>query len=243
VATDDARTLIQGYLHRSPSGGWLPPDKAAALLACYGIRLTELTPVSSADEAVRVAARLGGPVVLKADVRGLLHKTDAGAIQLDLHTELEIKRAWRLLTGKFGSRLHQVLLQPMITGGTEVILGVAQEPVFGPLIIFGLGGVATDVMADHMARLVPLTDTDADELIHSIRSAPLLLGHRGSPPADLAALQEMLLRVSRLADDLPEVAELDLNPVIARPDGVFAVDARIRLAPAEPRDLFLRELR
>jgi acyl-CoA synthetase (NDP forming) len=98
-------------------------------------------------------------------------------------------------------------------------------------------------MADHMARLVPLTDTDADELIHSIRSAPLLLGHRGSPPADLAALQEMLLRVSRLADDLPEVAELDLNPVIARPDGVFAVDARIRLAPAEPRDLFLRELR
>ena len=243
VATDDARTLIQGYLHRSPSGGWLPPDKAAALLACYGIRLTELTPVSSADEAVRVAARLGGPVVLKADVRGLLHKTDAGAIQLDLHTELEIKRAWRLLTGKFGSRLHQVLLQPMITGGTEVILGVAQEPVFGPLIIFGLGGVATDVMADHMARLAPLTDTDADELIHSIRSAPLLLGHRGSPPADLAALQEMLLRVSRLADDLPEVAELDLNPVIARPDGVFAVAARIRLAPAEPRDLFLRELR
>ena len=243
VATDEARALIQTYLHRSPNGGWLPPDKAAALLACYGIQLTELTPVSSADEAVRVAAGLGGPVVLKADVPGLLHKTDAGAVQLDLRTELEIRRAWRLLTSKFGPRLRQVLLQPMISGGTEVIIGVAQEPIFGPLIIFGLGGVATDVLADHTARLAPLTDTDAYELIHSIRSAPLLLGHRGSPAADLTALQETLLRTSRLADDLPEIAELDLNPVIARQDGVFAVDTRIRLTPAKPRDLFLRKLR
>ena len=243
VATDEARALIQTYLHRSPNGGWLPPDKAAALLACYGIQLTGLTPVSSADEAVRVAAGLGGPVVLKADVPGLLHKTDAGAVQLDLRTELEIRRAWRLLTSKFGPRLRQVLLQPMISGGTEVIIGVAQEPIFGPLIIFGLGGVATDVLADHTARLAPLTDTDANELIHSIRSAPLLLGHRGSPAADLTALQETLLRISRLADDLPEIAELDLNPVIARQDGVFAVDTRIRLTPAKPRDLFLRKLR
>jgi acyl-CoA synthetase (NDP forming) len=115
--------------------------------------------------------------------------------------------------------------------------------VFGPLIVFGLGGVATDVLADHAARLSPLTDTGAGELIRSVRSAPLLLGHRGAPQADLAALREMLLRVSRLADDLPEVAELDLNPVIARPDGVFAVDARIRLTPVRPQDPFLRKLR
>jgi len=243
VTPDDARALIQGYLHRFPTGGWLPPDKVAELLQCYGIPLTELTPAGSADEAVKAAAAVGGPVVLKADVPGLLHKTDAGAVQLDLRTEIEIRRAWRLLTSKFGPRLRQVLLQPMITGGTEVIIGVAQEPVFGPLIIFGLGGVATDVLADHTARLTPLTDTDADELIHSIRSAPLLLGHRGSPPADLAALRDTLLRISRLADDLPEVAELDLNPVIARPDGVAAVDARIRITPAKPQDLFLRKLR
>ena len=243
IAPDDARALIQDCLHRSPTGGWLPPGKVSELLACYGIRLTELTPVSSADEAVRTAARIGGPVVLKADVPGLLHKTDAGAVQLDLRSELEIRRAWRLLTGKFGPRLRQVLIQPMITGGTEVIIGVAQEPVFGPLVIFGLGGVATDVLADHTARLAPLTNTDADELIHSIRSAPLLIGHRGSPPADLSALRETLLRISRLADDLPEIAELDLNPVIARPDGVAAVDARIRIAPAKPQDLFLRKLR
>jgi acyl-CoA synthetase (NDP forming)/GNAT superfamily N-acetyltransferase len=127
--------------------------------------------------------------------------------------------------------------------GTEVIIGVVQEPVFGPLVVFGLGGVATDVLADRAARLAPLTDADADELIRSIRSAPLLLGFRGSQAADLKALQDLLLRVSRLADDLPELAELDLNPVIARPDGVAVVDARIRLAPAEPQDPFLRRLR
>ena len=127
--------------------------------------------------------------------------------------------------------------------GTEVIIGVVQEPVFGPLVVFGLGGLATDVLADRAARLAPLTDADADELIRSIRSAPLLIGFRGSQAADLKALQDLLLRVSRLADDLPELAELDLNPVIARPDGVAVVDARIRLAPAEPQDPFLRRLR
>ncbi len=108
--------------------------------------------------------------------------------------------------------------------------------------MFGLGGVATDVLADRTARLAPLTDTDAHEPIRSIRSAPLLLGHRGQSAADLPALQDLLLRISRLADDLPEVAELDLSPVIARPDGAPAVDARIRLAPTEPQHPFLRKL-
>ncbi len=242
VATDDARAVVRNYLSRAPRGGWLPPGQVSALLASYGIRLVSLEPVSSADSAVRAAATLRGPVVLKADVAGVLHKSDAGAVQLDLRTETDIRRAYRLLTGKFGLRLRQVLLQPMITGGTEVIVGVVQEPVFGPLVVFGLGGVATDVLDDRTARLAPLTDTDADELVRSIRSAPLLLGHRGQPAADLPALQDLLLRVSRLAEDLPEVTELDLNPVIARPDGAPAVDARIRLAPTEPQDPFLRKL-
>jgi len=115
--------------------------------------------------------------------------------------------------------------------------------MFGPLVVFGLGGVATEVLADHAARLAPVTETDADTLINSIRSAPLLHGHRGSPAADLAALRDVLMRVSRLADDLPEVTELDLNPVIARPDGVVAVDARIKVAAQAPQDPFLRRLR
>jgi acyl-CoA synthetase (NDP forming) len=128
-------------------------------------------------------------------------------------------------------------------GGVETIVGVVQEPVFGPVVVFGLGGVATEVLGDHAARLAPLTDTDAAELIATVRAAPLLFGHRGSPAVDTAALADLLLRVSRLADDLPEVAELELNPVIARPDGVHIGDVRVRVAAAAPRDPFLRQLR
>jgi acyl-CoA synthetase (NDP forming) len=227
--------------HRDHKQLRVEPELAGDDFLDDGIPLAGLTPVNSADDAVRAAADLGGPVVLKADVPGLVHKTDAGAVQLDLRTEADIRRACHELTAKFGPHAR-VLIQPMITGGTEVIIGVAQEPVFGPLVVFGLGGVATDVLADRAARLAPLTDTDADELIRSIRSAPLLLGYRGAQPADVAALQQTLLRVSRLADDIPEIAELDLNPVIARPDGVSAVDARVRLMPVQPQDPFLRRL-
>jgi len=135
------------------------------------------------------------------------------------------------------------LAGPTLSGGVEVLVGVVQEPVFGPLVVFGLGGVATDVLGDHSARLTPLTDADADDLIHGGHAAPLLLGHGGTPPVDTAALAAVLLRVSRLAGDLPEVAELDLNPVIASPGGAQATGARIRLSPAQPRDPFLRQLR
>jgi len=131
----------------------------------------------------------------------------------------------------------------MITGGTEVMIGVKDDQMFGPLVVFGLGGVATEVLADHAARLAPLTEADADTLVNSVRSAPLLHGHRGAPAADLAALRDVLLRVSRLTEDLPEIAELDLNPVIARTDSAVAVDARIRVAPQVPQDPFLRRLR
>src|ERR1700744_1879179 len=131
----------------------------------------------------------------------------------------------------------------MITGGTEVLVGVQDDQMFGPLVVFGLGGGATEVLSDHAARLAPLTEAGAALLINSIRSAPLRHGHRGSPAADLAALRDVLLRVSRLTDDLPEVTELDLNPVIARPDSAIAVDARIRVAPTDSQDPFLRRLR
>jgi acyl-CoA synthetase (NDP forming) len=243
IRTEDARTLVRGFLHATLGGGWMPPDKTAALLRCYGIPLAELTPARTEDEAVSVFEAVAGPVVLKADVPGLLHKTDAGAVELDLRTEADVRGAYRRLAERFGERQRQVLVQPMIAGGTEVIVGVADDHVFGSLVVFGLGGVATDVLADHAARLTPLTDTDADKLIHSVRSAPLLLGHRGRPAADLGALRDLLLRVSRLADDLPEVIELDLNPVIARPDGVYVVDARVKVRPYQAQDPFLRKLR
>jgi len=127
--------------------------------------------------------------------------------------------------------------------GVETIVGVVQDPVFGPLVVFGLGGVTTDVLGDRSARLTPLTDADAKAMIGELRAAPLLLGRAGSYSVDTAGLADVLTRVSRLADDLPEVAELDLNPVIARRDGVQAVDVRVRVAPAAPRDPFLRQLR
>jgi len=242
IRAEEARTIVHEFL-AGGGEGWLLPDETAKLLSCYGISLTELIPVADEEAAVQAAARAAGPVVLKADVPGLVHKTDAGAVQLDLRTQADVRSAYRWLRDRFGGQLRTIYLQPMITGGTEVIAGVADDDMFGPLIVFGLGGTATDVLADHAARLAPLTDTDAGQLIGSIRSAPLLHGHRGAPPADLTALRDLLMRVSRLAEDLPEITELDLNPVIARPDGVYPVDARIKVAPAEARDPFLRKLR
>jgi acyl-CoA synthetase (NDP forming)/GNAT superfamily N-acetyltransferase len=243
IRDDDARALVHEFLGTG-DGGWLPPDVTAALLRCYGIPLAELVPARSQDEAVAAfTAGRGVPVVLKADVPGLVHKTDAGGVELDLRTEADVRAAYRQLEERFGRKLRTILVQPMIGDGTEVIVGVADDHLFGPLVVFGLGGVATEVLADHAARLTPLTDVDADMLIRSIRSAPLLLGHRGSPAADLGALRDLLLRVSRLADDMPEVTDLDLNPVIARPDGVFVVDARVKVAPYAPQDPFLRKLR
>ena len=239
----DARELLAGFLARHPAGGWLPPSQVAELLASYQIPLVASRSARSEQEAAQAAAELGGRVVVKAEAEGLVHKTDAGAVNLDLRTPREVSDAYRALEVSLGSRLRRVLVQPMIADGVEVLIGVVQEPMFGPLVVFGLGGVAANLLGDHAARLTPLTDADADELLHEVHAAPLLFGYRGAGPADTGALADTLLRISRLADDLPEVAELDLNPVIARPDGVFAVDARVRVSPAEPQDPFLRQLR
>jgi acyl-CoA synthetase (NDP forming)/RimJ/RimL family protein N-acetyltransferase len=238
-----ARELVGSFLERVPGGGWLSPAEVDELLRCYGIPVVESRFAHDAEGVAAAAAALGGHVALKADVPGLVHKSDSGAVELDLHGPADVRRALRRLEKRFAGRLAGVLVQPMITGGTELIIGVVQEPVFGPLVVFGLGGVATEVLGDHAARLAPLTDTDADDLIHSIRAAPLLLGHRGQPAADIGAIRDALLRISRLADDLPQVSELDLNPVIARPDGVFAVDARVRVTSHGAADPFLRQLR
>ena len=243
VRLAEARALITRFLAGCPAGGWLPAAQAADLLSCYQIPLVASRLAGSADDAVQAAAELGGPVALKAQAEGVVHKTDAGAIKLDLHGEREVRAGYQELAAAFGSALHGVLVQPMVADGVEVLIGVVQEPVFGPLVVFGLGGVATEVLGDHAARLNPLTDKDADELVRSVRAAPLLFGHAGRPAVDTAALTDTLLRVSRLADDFPEVTELDLNPVIARQDGAQAVDVRVRISPAEPQDPFLRKLR
>ncbi len=241
--TVGARAIVSAFLTANPEGGWLADSDAVQLLECYGIPMVTTRPVSTPEDALTAAAELGGHVVVKAEVAGLVHKTDAGAVKLDLRTPDEVADAYRELALQFGPSLQRVLLQPMLAGGVETIIGVVHEPVFGPLIVFGLGGVATEVLGDHIARLSPLTDADAAEMIHGVRATELLTGLRGAPPADTAGLADVLLRVSRLADELPEVAELDLNPVIARPRDVQAVDVRVRIAPAAQRDPFLRQLR
>jgi acyl-CoA synthetase (NDP forming) len=238
-----ARTLVSSFLARRPDDGWLPAGDAMQLLASYRIPMVATRTVTSVDGALAAAEELGGHVVLKAEVDRLVHKSDAGAVKLDLRAAGEVADAYAELEKAFGDRLRRVLVQPMLAGGVETLVGVVQDAVFGPIVVFGLGGVATDVLGDRAARLAPLTRDDADQLIRSVRAAPLLFGHRRSAAIDTAALADVLLRVSRLADDHPEVAELDLNPVIATADGAHAVDARIRLASAVPRDPFLRQLR
>jgi len=175
-------------------------------------------------------------------VPGLVRARGAGALLIDLRGADEVRRGFRSLKESFGRRLAGVIVNPMVTAGVEVMMSVLQEEVVGPLVLFGIGGAAADALADRAARLAPLTDSDADELIRSIRAAPLLLGRPGAPAADLAALRDLLLRVSQMADDLPQIAELELSPVFARPDGVQAVDARIRLQAAEGADAHLRRL-
>ena len=236
----DARAVVTGFLAGSPTGGWLPEASAADLLSCYGVPLVATMTAASEQEAAAAAAQLGGRVVLKAEAEGLVHRTDAGGVRVDLRTPQEVAEGYRALAADFGPRLQQVLVQPMLTGGVEVHIGVVQEPVFGPLVVFGSGDAATEVHGDHVTRLTPLTDADAEEMIHAVRAAPLLAGDRGTPPVDTAGLADALMRVSRLADDLPEVSEMDLNPVIATQDGVWCVDVRVRISPAEPRDPFLR---
>jgi acyl-CoA synthetase (NDP forming) len=238
----EAKALIAAFLAGMPGGGWLPAATADQLLRCYQLPVAPFRLVTGADQAAAAAAELGGRVALKAEVCGLVHKSDAGAVRLGLAGPDQARAAFRELAGRFAGRFTGAVVQPMITGGTEVIIGVVQEPVFGPLVVFGLGGVATEVLGDHAARLAPLTTTDADDLIHSIRAAPVLLGHGEQPPADIAALRDALLRVSQLADDLPEVSELDLNPVIACADGVTVVDASVRVSAHAAADPFLRQL-
>jgi len=238
---DRARELVAGFLAGTPGGGWLAREQTEELLGCYGVPLVGSVTVTTQEAAAAAAARFGGPVALKADVPGLVvRRKGAGAVLLDLHGADEVRRGFGSLQQTFGDRLAGVIVQPMITGGVEVKVNVLEEQVFGPLVLFGLDDAAADALAGQAARLAPLTDADADDLIRSVHG--VLLGRAGAPAADLASLRDMLLRVSQMADDLPQITELDLSPVIARPDRALAVDARIRVQPAEPADAYLRQL-
>ncbi|MEV4925380.1 bifunctional acetate--CoA ligase family protein/GNAT family N-acetyltransferase [Streptomyces roseoverticillatus] len=243
---DGARTDVAEWLAERPEGGWLDPVRCARLLGRYGVPQVAWEWVCDEDTAVAAAARLAGPdgrVVLKAHWPGLVHKTREGAVRLGLQGEDRVRAAYRDLAARFGERLAGVVVQPRAPHVPELVAGVVQDPVFGPLVLFGQGGTATDVLADHAGRLAPLTTYDLDELIAAPRCSALLSGRHGGTPVDLAALERLLLCLSRMACDLPQLAEADLNPVVACPDGVMALDARIRLEPRQAYDPYLRRLR
>jgi acyl-CoA synthetase (NDP forming)/L-amino acid N-acyltransferase YncA len=237
---DRAKELVADLLVNPPAGGWLHLAATAELLSCYGIPLAAGIAVTTEATAIAAAERFTGPVALKADVPGLPRTSDAGAVVPGLHNADDIWRAYRSLQENFGEQLTAVIIQPMITGGTEVTVSMLHEQVFGPLVLLGPGGATTGALADRAARITPLTDASADDLIRSVPGAPLLPGR--TPPTDLAALKDLLLRVSQIADDLPQIAELDLSPVITWPDGAQVIDARVRIQAAEPADAYLRRL-
>ena len=243
VDEDAGRAIVEKTLAEHPEGTWLHADEAAALLRAYSIPVADVERAGSADEAAAAADHLGYPVVLKAASPDLVHKTDVGGVRLGLESADAVRAAFRTMAGALGGRMGGAIVQPMATPGTETIVGVVQDPSFGPLVMFGLGGVATELLGDRAFRILPLTDVDAADLVRSIRGAPLLLGYRGAPPADVPALEALLLRVGRLADDVPELAELDLNPVIVSTEGALAVDVKLRLTPPPPRPEYSRRLR
>ncbi|MCL2586602.1 MAG: acetate--CoA ligase family protein, partial [Streptosporangiales bacterium] len=242
---DRAHAVVREFFSGSPGGGWLGPEQAGTVLSCYGIPLARAVMAHSADDTVSAAETAGYPVAVRAAVAGIpfTDPVSQPAVLSDLRTEAGVRAAYHRLEAEFGARLEGVRVQPSGAGGTEVFVTVTDDAMFGPLVTFGAGGAAAEVLDDRVTRLGPLTEADAEAMTGSIRSAALLRGYRGGPAADLTALRDLLLRVSRLADDLPEVAELELRPVLAGPDGAVAVEARVRVAPQVPQDPFLRRLR
>ncbi|WP_367325316.1 GNAT family N-acetyltransferase [Streptomyces sp. HUAS ZL42] len=246
VDTDRAHSVVETYLEKHPDGGWLDPKVCAELLDCYGIPQLPWAWADTEDRAVLAAERLRGAdgrVVMKGHWPGLLHKSVQHAVHLDLRGDAQVRAAFRDLETRFAGLLTGVVVQPLAQRGTELFAGVVQDEVFGPLVLFGLGGTATEVLADHAARLAPLTDHDVHDLITAPRCAPLLFGAQGGGPVDLEGLEQLLLRLSRMASDLPQLAEADFNPVLATPGGVTVLDARVRLLPRRPHDPYLRRLR
>jgi acetate---CoA ligase (ADP-forming) len=219
-----AEAIVASVL-ASSNDAWLTARQVRGLFDTYGIPLVAERVAASPEEAMAAARELGLPAVVKSAVPGA-HKTDTGGVALDLGTEEDVRAA----AERIGC---PVLVQPHVQGGAELLAGVVQDPVFGPLVGFGPGGVLAELIGEAQFRIAPLTRADAEELVLSGKAGKLVAGFRGRPPADAEALIDLVLRLARLADEIPEVAELDLNPVLGLPQGCVALDARVRVRPAE----------
>ncbi|MFH1169891.1 MAG: acetate--CoA ligase family protein [Chloroflexota bacterium] len=216
---------------------WLDAAAVTALLNDYGINTVLSRSARSATEAAQAAEELGYPVAVKLLSDTITHKTEVGGVVLDLRSRREVEQAFRQIKTRLAGAgrakaMQGVTVQQMVRGGVEVIVGVTQDASFGPLIMFGLGGIYAELFKDVVFRTQPLTDADAREMIHTVKAYQLLEGWRGSPPSDIAALEDILLKVSRMVEELPQITELDLNPVVALEKGKGAVvlDARVMLS-------------
>jgi acetyl coenzyme A synthetase (ADP forming)-like protein len=234
VRSDEAAAIISQAL----TGGsdWLGPAQVTALLDCYGLPLVPTRIVANAEQAVTAARELGGPVALKAIATGLLHKTDAGGVRLHLGPDAVRGAAVEIgaAVTQAGLELDGLLVQPMAPSGVELIVGVVNDQSFGPVLACGAGGTSAELIKDVAVRITPVTDLDAHEMVRSLKTFPLLDGFRGAPRCDVAAVEDVLLRVGAMVEAHPEIAELDCNPLIVGPDGALIVDARVRVAVSDP---------
>ena len=222
-----ASSLVDAFLTRSPEGGWLPGEDVDELLAAAGVRTIASAAVDNAEEAARAAARFGFPSGAQSsrpatgaqDRRG--RRSPRSAFRGRSRGRLPVDGRHHI-----GERMTGGTIQQMAAPGVETIVGMVDHALFGPLVMFGMGGTATELLGDRSFRILPVTDLDAAELVRSLRASPLLFGYRGSPPVAVSALEDVLQRIARLAGHVPDLAELDINPLIVSPEGVIAVDAR-----------------
>jgi acyl-CoA synthetase (NDP forming) len=243
IDIDEGRAIARSFVRTegaATDGEWLPAPDTARLCRAFGINVVDSRAVESAEDAIEAADALGYPVALKAGAPQIVHKTDVGAVMLGLSGPRDVRNAYEAMERHLGAEMGGAVVQPMVAAGVEVIVGVTHDPSFGPLVLFGMGGTTAELLGDRALRILPLTDEDAHELVRSLRGSPLLFGYRGRPEVDVAALEDLVLRVGRLAEDVPEVVEMDLNPVVVGEHGVVAVDVKVRVAPAGtsiPQDL------
>jgi len=223
-----ARLVVERALERG--GGWLTAVEADALLSAAGVAVPRSTLATSIDEAVVMAARLGYPVALKAVGPTLIHKSEHKAVRLNLDSKAEVRIAASELLRSLGDKMDGLLVQRMISGGAEMMIGAIKDPTFGHVIVCGTGGTLIELIADSACRLHPLTDRDAAEMVASLKGVRLLRGFRGNAPADEAAYREAVLRISALVGICPEIQELDVNPLVVLREGVTALDVRVRVA-------------
>ena len=239
-----AESYVAELLRDHPDGRQLTERETSQLLGSYGVRLWPQLPVPDPDAAAEAARQLGYPVVLKTTAPHLRHRVDLGGVRLDIDGETTLRedfvRMREQLTPLGGGDL---VVQRMAGGGVACVLSTVEDPLFGPVVSFGLAGDATDLLGDLSHRIPPLTEVDVADLVRSVRAAPKLFGHRGARPVDVAALEDLVTRISCLADDRPEVAELSINPVVVTDRGVAVLGASVRLAhPPGRTDSGRREL-